>query len=72
MEGRKNPHVDKYKAITNDWYYDASCMLTSIPVWDYMSVLLDSNSFVIWCGMNDVDREVTAVVIALEFNGLKQ
>jgi hypothetical protein len=22
--------------------------------------------------MNDVDREVTAVVIALEFNGLKQ
>jgi hypothetical protein len=24
----------KYKAITNDWNYDTSCMLTSLPVWD--------------------------------------
>jgi hypothetical protein len=24
----------KYKAITNDWIYDASCTLTSLPVWD--------------------------------------
>jgi hypothetical protein len=24
----------KYKAITNDWNYDASCTLTSLPVWD--------------------------------------
>jgi hypothetical protein len=26
--------MDKYKEITNDWDYDASCMLTSLPVWD--------------------------------------
>jgi hypothetical protein len=24
----------KYKAITNDRNYDASCTLTSLPVWD--------------------------------------
>jgi hypothetical protein len=34
MEGREKPHVVKYKAITNDWNYDASCTLTSLPVWD--------------------------------------
>jgi hypothetical protein len=37
-----------------------------------MSVLFDSRFFVIWCVVKDVDREVTAVVIVLEFNGLKQ
>jgi hypothetical protein len=30
---REKPHMDKYK-ITNDWNYDASCMLTSLPVWE--------------------------------------
>jgi hypothetical protein len=34
MEGIEKPHVDKYKEITNDWNYDASCTLTSLPVWD--------------------------------------
>jgi hypothetical protein len=34
MESRENPHMVKYKAITNDWNYDASCTLTSLTVWD--------------------------------------
>jgi hypothetical protein len=34
MDGRETPHTDKYKEITNDWNYDASCTLTSLPVWD--------------------------------------
>jgi hypothetical protein len=34
MEGTEKPHVDKYKEITNNWNYDASCTLTSLPVWD--------------------------------------
>jgi hypothetical protein len=33
MKGREKPHTDKYKAITNDWNYDTSCTLTSLPVW---------------------------------------
>jgi hypothetical protein len=32
MEGRENPHVDKYKEITNNWNYDAGCTLTALPV----------------------------------------
>jgi hypothetical protein len=35
MEGREKPHTDKYKVIMNDWNYDASCTLTSLPVWDF-------------------------------------
>jgi hypothetical protein len=34
MEGIEKPHMDKYKEITNDWNHDASCTLTSLPVWD--------------------------------------
>jgi hypothetical protein len=34
MERREKPHMVKYKAITNDWNYDASCTLTSLTVWD--------------------------------------
>jgi hypothetical protein len=34
MEGIEKPHVYKYKEITNNWNYDASCKLTSLPVWD--------------------------------------
>jgi hypothetical protein len=34
MEGIEKPHTDKYKEITNNWNYDASCTLTSLPVWD--------------------------------------
>jgi hypothetical protein len=34
MEGREKPHTGKYTEITNDWNYDASCTLTSLPVWD--------------------------------------
>jgi hypothetical protein len=30
MEGTEKPHVDKYKELTNNWNYDASCTLT----WD--------------------------------------
>jgi hypothetical protein len=33
MEGRRKPHMVKYKAITNDMNYDASYTLTSLPVW---------------------------------------
>jgi hypothetical protein len=31
MEGRETSHIEKDK-ITNGWKYDASCMLTSLPV----------------------------------------
>jgi hypothetical protein len=31
MEGSKKLHMDRYKEIVNDWNYDASCMLTSLP-----------------------------------------
>jgi hypothetical protein len=34
MEGREKPNMDKYKEITNDWNYDASYTLTSLPVRD--------------------------------------
>jgi hypothetical protein len=34
MEGREKPHMVKYKEIMNYWNYDASCMLTSLPVLD--------------------------------------
>jgi hypothetical protein len=34
MEGIEKPQTDKYMEITNDSNYDASCMLTSLPVWD--------------------------------------
>jgi hypothetical protein len=34
MEGIEKPHTDKYKEITNNSNYDASCTLTSLPVWD--------------------------------------
>jgi hypothetical protein len=32
MEFIEKPHTDKYKEITNDWNYDASCVLVSLPV----------------------------------------
>jgi hypothetical protein len=34
MEGREKAHTDKQKEIMNDWNYDASCVLTSLPVSD--------------------------------------
>jgi hypothetical protein len=34
MEGIDKPHTGKYKEIMNDSNYDASCTLTSLPVWD--------------------------------------
>jgi hypothetical protein len=34
MEFREKPHTDKYKGITNDSIYVASCTSTSPPVWD--------------------------------------
>jgi hypothetical protein len=34
MEGIEKPHTNEYKEITNNWNYDASCTLTSLPVWD--------------------------------------
>jgi hypothetical protein len=33
-QGREKPHTDKYRKITDDWNYDVSCTLTSLPVWD--------------------------------------
>jgi hypothetical protein len=32
MEDRENPQTEKYMEITNDWNYDPSCTLTSLPV----------------------------------------
>jgi hypothetical protein len=32
MEGRENPHMDKYEEITNDWNYDAHCILASLLI----------------------------------------
>jgi hypothetical protein len=34
MEGIDKLHTGKYKEITNDSNYDASCTLKSLPVWD--------------------------------------
>jgi hypothetical protein len=34
MESVEKPYTDKYKEIKNDWNYNASCTLTSLPVWD--------------------------------------
>jgi hypothetical protein len=34
MEGIEKPHTDKNKEITNNWNYDASCTVTSLPVWN--------------------------------------
>jgi hypothetical protein len=34
MEGMEKPHTDIYKEIMNNWNYDASCVVTSLPVWD--------------------------------------
>jgi hypothetical protein len=34
MEGINKPHTGKYKEIMNDWNYDVSCTLTSLPVWE--------------------------------------
>jgi hypothetical protein len=33
MEGLEKPLTSKYK-IMNEWKYVASCVLTSLPVWD--------------------------------------
>jgi hypothetical protein len=33
-EGIEKSHTDKYKRIMNDWNYDASCTITSLPVSD--------------------------------------
>jgi hypothetical protein len=38
MEGIEKPHVDKYKEITNNWNYDASCTLISLPVLDLENI----------------------------------
>jgi hypothetical protein len=38
MEGIDKPHTGKYKEITNAWNYDASCTLTSLPVWDFENI----------------------------------
>jgi hypothetical protein len=34
MEGIDKQHTGKYKKITNDSNYAASCTLASLPVWD--------------------------------------
>jgi hypothetical protein len=35
MESIEKPQMDKYKNIMNDWNYNASCVLTSLLVWEY-------------------------------------
>jgi len=32
MEGAEIAHMEKYKQITNDWKYGASCLLTPVLV----------------------------------------
>ena len=32
MEGREEPHMDKYKEVTKDWNIDTSCMCASLTV----------------------------------------
>jgi hypothetical protein len=32
MKDIEKPHMDKYKQISNNWNYDSSCTLTSLPV----------------------------------------
>jgi hypothetical protein len=39
MEGREKPHTDIYKEVAIDWNYDATCMLTSFPVWNLENFL---------------------------------
>jgi hypothetical protein len=46
MEGTEKPHMDKYKEITNDWNYDSSCTLTSLPVWELEN--LKCLIFIVW------------------------
>ena len=41
MEGRKKPHMEKYKAVTNFLNYDVSCMLRSLRV-ELIVVVLES------------------------------
>jgi hypothetical protein len=55
MEGIEKPHTDKYKEITNEWNYDASCMLTSRPVWDsenfkHLIFVVQSVQYYKWTG----------------------
>jgi hypothetical protein len=39
VNGRKNSRTDKYRAITNEWNYDARCTVMSLLVWAWkMSV----------------------------------
>jgi hypothetical protein len=38
VEGREKPHTDKYMEITNDWNYDTSCTLASLPVSDIENI----------------------------------
>jgi hypothetical protein len=35
MEGIDKPHTGRYKEITDNWNYDASCTVASLPVWDF-------------------------------------
>jgi hypothetical protein len=46
MEGTGKLHMDKYKEVVNDWNFNASCVLTSLPVMEIDSFLL--LIFVVW------------------------
>jgi hypothetical protein len=37
MEGIDKPRIGKYKEITNDSNYDASCTVASLPVWEVLA-----------------------------------
>jgi hypothetical protein len=38
MEGREKLHTEKYKKIANEFNYDASCTLTSLPFWEFQAI----------------------------------
>lgn len=34
LNGKQRKDTGTYRGNVNDWNYDSSCMLTSLPVWD--------------------------------------
>jgi hypothetical protein len=72
MEGIEKPHVYKYKEITNDWNYDASCTLTSLPVWDLenfkrlISVVQSVHEFTVLAATGN--EKVEWILLQIRFN----
>jgi hypothetical protein len=77
MEGREKPHIDKYK-IANNWNYDASCKVASLPFSDFENVkplifvgqiLYKSRNIIhiVLIGIYDVTREIKKTNAKLSF-----